>query len=162
MEKQPSNVGNFVIQHVDEKLEHVANVSDEASDEFADTSVSPAPSVMTNSHQANSKLEKLTQSQMNGKLKSNLEKSSKLLNYSHDDINVLASKAEFLVLTGSNNDLTAPDSSDDDEGLHRDNIGVDGLDLQSLDTRYDEPCLSGTWEHDIQVSGFLHTTIVHI
>ena len=156
MEKQPNNVGNFVLQHVDENVEHAANVSDEASDEFADTSVSPAPSVRTNSNLANSKLENLTQNQSNRKWEiSNLAKSSKLLNYSHDDINALASKAEFLVLTGSNNDLTVDNSSDDDETAAAPKV-VDGLDLESLETRYDEPCLSGTWEHDIQVGKFHH------
>ena len=82
------------------------------------------------------------------------------LNYSQEDIHALATKAELLVLTGSNHDLRV--SSSDVAG-HQDeerrnqkrsecfpDDAEDTPDLDIIDTHYEEPCLSGTWEHDIQ------------
>lgn len=83
------------------------------------------------------------------------------LNYSQEDIHALASKAELLVLTGSNHDLrklssdgdVAGDDSDDKEEFEGSDFRLEDYNLPYLDiidTNYEEPCLSGTWEHDIQ------------
>ena len=84
------------------------------------------------------------------------------LNYSQEDIHALASKAELLVLTGSNHDLRVASSdragiqageNEDRRNKKRSECfpdDADTPDLDIIDTNYDEPCLSGTWEHDIQ------------
>merc|ERR1711874_713765 len=83
------------------------------------------------------------------------------LNYSQEDIHALATKAELLVLTGSNHDLrvsssdgAGPEEEDEDRRNKKRSEcfpdDADTPDLDIIDTNYDEPCLSGTWEHDIQ------------
>merc|ERR1711953_893861 len=84
------------------------------------------------------------------------------LNYSQEDIHALASKAELLGLTGSNHDLRVassdragiPAGENEDRGNKKRSEcfpdDADTPDLDIIDTNYDEPCLSGTWEHDIQ------------
>ena len=84
------------------------------------------------------------------------------LNYSQEDIHALATKAELLVLTGSNHDLRVASSDlashqEDEDGDRRNQKrsecfpdDADTPDLDIIDTNYEEPCLSGTWEHDIQ------------
>ena len=130
MERQHSNIGNFVLQHNDNERNHVDNGSDDVV-EHVDNAAN------------DTSVPRVTRTNLSKYMKHNS------LNYSHEDIHALASKAEFLVLTGSNTDLRLDNGDDGDESLVR--SGPYSLDLQSLDTRYEEPCLSGTWEHDIQV-----------
>jgi len=129
MERQNSNIGNFVLQHNDNERNHVDNGSDDVV-EHVDNAAN------------DTSVPRVTRTNLSKYMKQNS------LNYSHEDIHALASKAEFLVLTGSNTDLRLDNGDDGDESLVR--SGPYSLDLQSLDTRYEEPCLSGTWEHDIQ------------
>merc|ERR1711953_1406808 len=77
------------------------------------------------------------------------------LNYSQEDIHALATKAELLVLTGSNHDLRRSGSVDVDDDKEEDGSDCipddnDTPDLDIIDTNYEEPCLSGTWEHDVE------------
>merc|ERR1711953_1046985 len=83
------------------------------------------------------------------------------LNYSQEDIHSLATKAELLVLTGSNHDLrvsssdgAGPEEEDEDRRTRKRSEcfpdDAETPDLDIIDTNYEEPCLSGTWEHDIQ------------
>ena len=144
MERERSNVGTFFFKY--EEIPEGSNKPEKV--EGAKESVSQPSS-----------------SEMRQQL---LEKTNSLarlhktkLNYSQEDIHALATKAELLVLTGSNHDLrvsssdgAGPEEEDEDRRTRKRSEcfpdDADTPDLDIIDTNYEEPCLSGTWEHDIQ------------
>lgn len=146
MERQPSNVGNFVFHHTDEQNKN--NKKDKNENSLSpNTSVSE---VIEGGSGPVTRKSNFSASLANSKL------SRADLNYSQEDIHALASKAEFLVLTGSNTDLRKSSSSISDGSEYgessRDDAklssssGPYSLDLDNMDNGQ----LSGTWEHDIQ------------
>ena len=144
MERERSNVGTFFFKY--EEIPEGSNKPEKV--EGAKESVSQPSS-----------------SEMRQQL---LEKTNSLarlhktkLNYSQEDIHALATKAELLVLTGSNHDLrvsssdgAGPEEEDEDRRTRKRSEcfpdDAETPDLDIIDTNYEEPCLSGTWEHDIQ------------
>jgi len=149
MERQPSNVGNFVFHHTDE--ENKNNKKDKN-----ENSLSPNTSVSEVTEGGSGPVTRksnLSASLANSKL------SRADLNYSQEDIHALASKAEFLVLTGSNTDLRKSSSSSISDGSEYGDSSRDDAKLSSSSGPYsldldnmDNGQLSGTWEHDIQVT----------
>ena len=146
MEREHSNVGTFCFKY----------------EEIPEGPENPEKGAGSRERESGSK----TSSEMRQQL---LERNNSLarlhktkLNYSQEDIHALATKAELLVLTGSNHDLrvTSSDLADHQEGEDGDRRNqkrsecfpddADTPDLDIIDTNYEEPCLSGTWEHDIQ------------
>jgi len=157
MQRQKSNIGNFVFKHSEKSTPDEASLKKNLTCESTESVNHPS------SEKYSAKAEKHLDTDENLKSKSKLNRTA--LNYSHEDIHALASKAEFLVLTSSNTDLrklSSEEDNDDDNDVidekktshERDYVklstssGPYSLDLDNLDN--DEPCLSGTWEHDIQ------------
>lgn len=150
MDRQHSNVGNFIFQHKEpaEKNENKNKVLDiSASDKER--------LVPVHDNCIDDKV----------RMSSTAKLSRAPLNYSQEDIHALASKAEFLVLTRSNTDLRRSSSSsgvsfeeeegaleiEDDRPLPRMSSVVPGPGLYSLDMELQEEAgLSGSWEHDLQ------------
>jgi len=147
MERQPSNVGNFVFHHTDEQNKN--NKKDKNENSLSpNTSVSE---VIEGGSGPVTRKSNLSASLANSKL------SRADLNYSQEDIHALASKAEFLVLTGSNTDLRKSSSSSISDGSEYGDSSRDDAKLSSSSGPYsldldnmDNGQLSGTWEHDIQ------------
>jgi len=147
MERQPSNVGNFVFHHTDEQNKNNKKDKNE-------NSLSPNTSVSEVTEGGSGPVTRksnLSASLANSKL------SRADLNYSQEDIHALASKAEFLVLTGSNTDLRKSSSSSISDGSEYGDSSRDDAKLSSSSGPYsldldnmDNGQLSGTWEHDIQ------------
>jgi len=147
MERQPSNVGNFVFHHTDEQNKN--NKKDKNENSLSpNTSVSE---VIEGGSGPVTRKSNFSASLANSKL------SRADLNYSQEDIHALASKAEFLVLTGSNTDLRKSSSSSISDGSEYGDSSRDDAKLSSSSGPYsldldnmDNGQLSGTWEHDIQ------------
>jgi len=147
MERQPSNVGNFVFHHTDQQNKNNKKDKNE-------NSLSPNTSVSEVTEGGSGPVTRksnLSASLANSKL------SRADLNYSQEDIHALASKAEFLVLTGSNTDLRKSSSSSISDGSEYGDSSRDDAKLSSSSGPYsldldnmDNGQLSGTWEHDIQ------------
>ena len=156
MERERSNVGTFCFKY--EELPERQNHQKDQEEQKSPT-LSLKAEMRTGGTESRSSLAELHRTK---------------LNYSQEDIHALASKAELLVLTGSNHDLrkssrsvicsgvSVPIScvvfiSDDDDDDKEREVESDCIpddndtpDLDIIDTNYEEPCLSGTWEHDIQ------------
>lgn len=138
MERERSNVGTFCFKY--EELPERQNHQKEQEEQKSPT-LSLKAEMRTGGTESRSSLAELHRTK---------------LNYSQEDIHALASKAELLVLTGSNHDLRKSSSDDDDDDKEREEESDcipddnDTPDLDIIDTNYEEPCLSGTWEHDIQ------------
>ena len=140
MEREHSNVGTFFFKY--EEIPEGGKNPEKVEESSENVSVSQASSEM-----------RQTLLERNNSL-ARLHKTK--LNYSQEDIHALATKAELLVLTGSNHDLRVASSEraghgEEDEKRSEcfpDDAVIPDLDI--IDTNYEEPCLSGTWEHDIQ------------
>jgi len=151
MERQPSNVGNFVFHHTDEQNKNNFQPGKKDKNE---NSLSPNTGVSEVTEGGSGPVTRksnLSASLANSKL------SRADLNYSQEDIHALASKAEFLVLTGSNTDLRKSSSSSISDGSEYGDSSRDDAKLSSSSGPYsldldnmDNGQLSGTWEHDIQ------------